>query len=266
MMKKVLIILVLAFCYPSLSNCQVNHGVWYGDFEVRSNSFLLPVCANLVQTIPQLSLFDDDMQIKTGELNEFMKYWRWLAVSPSYDIHVPKWRLYDANEEIPTQGPDWWKCLLFGDYRHNYNISVGYSLHWRSYDIPFGANFGVNYEWRGLCVKEGELAGLHKTSGIVPTASLSWYVLGNDFEREHGWNIVTNAGVSYVKTLFYNDPLLMGKDKVNGGWRGIMAIGFSLNRAALMLRYEWDCFDFINVSQIDTKMNSLMISANVRMY
>lgn len=41
-MKKVWIILALALCYPSLLICQVNHSVWYGDFDLRSNSLLLP--------------------------------------------------------------------------------------------------------------------------------------------------------------------------------------------------------------------------------
>ncbi|MBQ6306045.1 MAG: hypothetical protein IJK78_05735 [Bacteroidales bacterium] len=267
-MKKVLIILALALCYPSLLNCQVNHSVWYGDFEVRSNSFLLPVCVNAATGVVQVfTLIDlEEVEIKPESLNGFNKYWKWLAVSPSYDIHVPKWRVYGPDGEIPTQGPDWWRCLLFGDFRHNYNFSLGYNLHWRSYDIPFGANFGVNYEWRGVCIKEGDLAGLHKTSGVVPSATISWYVLGNDFERKHKWNIVAKGGASYVKTLFYNDPLLMGKDKVNGGWRGVLAIGFSINRTALMFKYEWDCFDYFNNSQINTKMNNLVIEASMRMY
>ena len=265
-MKKVLVILALALCYPTLANCQINHNVWYGDFEVRSNSLLLPVCANLVQSVPQFSLFDDDMQLKTGKFNEFMKYRKWLAISTLYDIHVPKWRLYDTNGEILTQGPDWWKCLLFGDFRHNYNVSVGYSLHWRSYDIPFGANFGVNYEWRGLYVKEGELAGFHKTSGVVPSATLSWFVLGNNFEREHNWNIVAEAGASYVKTLFYNNPLQLGKDKVNSGWRGLAAIGFKYNRDCFFLRYEMDFYDYFNLPQTRTRMNNMMISGFVRMF
>ncbi len=137
-MKKIFVILALVLCYSNVSNCQVNHSVWYGDFEVRSNSFLLPVSVRAIEGVAlSFLLFDEDMEIRHDSYNGLSKYWKWLAVNPFYDIHVPKWRLYDANGEIPTQGPDWWKCLLFGDFRHNYNFSVGYSLHWRSYDIPF---------------------------------------------------------------------------------------------------------------------------------
>lgn len=273
MMKKVLIILVLAFCYPSLSNCQVNHSVWYGNFDVRSNSLLLPIAVNLVNGGINGFIVGDQADKKgeqvTTELVRnrlpYTKYYRWINVTSAYDIHLPKWKLYDANGEIPTQGPDWWKCLLFGDYRHNYNVSVGYSLHWRSYDIPFGANFGVNYEWRGLCVKEGELAGLHKTSGVVPSVTLSWFVLGNNFEREHNWNIVVEGGASYVKTLFYNDPLQLGKDKVNSGWRGMAAIGFKYGRECFFLKYEMDFYDYFNLPQTHTRMNNLVVSGYIRM-
>lgn len=273
-MKKALIILALALCYPSLSNCQVNHSVWYGNFDVRSNSLLLPISVNLVS----YAINGGVVGWQAGGAGEpittelvlarlpFTNYYRWLKVTPAYDIQVPKWRLYDANEEIPTQGPDWWKCLLFGDFRHNYNFSLGYSLHWRSYDIPFGANFGVNYEWRGLCVKEGELAGLHKTSGVVPSVTLSWFVLGNNFEREHNWNIVVEGGASYVKTLFYNDPVQLGKDKVNSGWRGIVAIGYKIRRDCFFIRYEWDCFDYFNLPQISSQMNNMVVSGFVRMF
>lgn len=266
-MKKIFVILALVLCYSNVSNCQVNHSVWYGDFEVRSNSFLLPVSVRAIEGVAQsFLLFDEDMEIRHDSYTGLLKYWKWLAVNPFYDIHVPKWRLYDANGEIPTQGPDWWKCLLFGDFRHNYNFSVGYSLHWRSYDIPFRVNFGVNYEWRGLCVKEGELAGLHRTSGIVPSASLSWFVLGNDFERDHNWNIIVEGGASYVKTLFYNDPLQLGKDKVNSGWRGMTAIGFKYNQECFFLRYEWDGFDYFNLPQISSRMNNMVVSGYVRMF
>mgnify|MGYP006916066213 CR=1 FL=1 len=269
-MKKVLVILALALCYPTLANCQINHNVWYGDFEVRSNSLLLPACANLVDgfingfVVGYHAGYNGE-KVNLSEL-EYTSYYKWLKVSPAYDIHVPKWKLYDANGEIPTQGPDWWKCLLFGDFRHNYNFSLGYSLHWRSYDIPFGANFGVNYEWRGLYVKEGELAGFHKTSGVVPSATLSWFVLGNNFEREYNWNIVAEAGASYVKTLFYNNPLQLGKDKVNSGWRGLAAIGFKYNRDCFFLRYEMDFYDYFNLPQTRTRMNNMMISGFVRMF
>ena len=269
-MKKVFVILALVLCYSTVSNCQVNHSVWYGQFDVRSNSLLLPASANWVDGSINAFILGYDAGYSGEKVDlrklEFTSYYRWLKVSSAYDIHIPKWRLYDANGEIPTQGPDWWKCLLFGDYRHNYNVSVGYSLHWRSYDIPFGASFGVNYEWRGLCVKEGDLAGLHKTSGIVPSASLSWFVLGNNFEREHNWSIVAEVGASYVKMLFYNDPLQLGEEKVNSGWRGLAAIGFKKGRDCFFLKYEMDFYDYFNLPQTHTRMNNLVVSGFVRMF
>ena len=33
-----------------------------------------------------------------------------------------------------------------------------------------------------------------------------------------------------------------------------------------MFKYEWDCFDYFNNSQINTKMNNLVIEASMRMY
>lgn len=273
-MKRIFIVLVMVLGFPIWSNCQIKHNVWYGHFEVRSNSFLLPTCVNVVNSsIRHFAIVNyyrtryeyakwngrafDALHMMTYNKHD---YYKWFFVSSAYDVHAPKWKLYDADRDIPTQGPDWWKCLLFGDFRHNYNFSFGYSLHWRSYDIPFGANFGVNYEWRGLYVKDGELAGLHKTSGIVPSANLSWYVLGNDYEMEHHWNVVVGTGTSYVKTLFYNDPLHFGKDKLNSGWRGNVSLSYKDLVFCYSFKYEWDFYNFFSIPNAGSRLNSVLIT------
>lgn len=273
------VLLILAWCPLSLQS-QINHSVWYGRINMRSNSLLLPICSNMISNgingmvlgfqAGKAGMTDSEkIQKYVLERMPYSLYNRWLPICPAYDIHFPFWKLYDANGEIATQGPDWWRCLLFGDFRHNYNFSLGYSLHWRSYDIPLGVNVGVNYEWRGLCVKEGTLAGLHRTSGIVPAAELRWFVLGNSFEREYRWNIVAEAGASYVKTLCYNDPLQLGKDKVNDGWRGHAALGFLLDRILycnIFLKYEWDCFNYFNIPQIESRMSNVVIASFERVF
>ena len=273
-MKKVLIILALAICSPTLLMSQAKHNNCYGHFNFRGNSLLLPYCARLVGNVPKMIVgaqigyregsegvkkmvnngtFEKEME------NRLQGYYQWVRPTVMYDIHVPSWALYENENKIATEGPDWWRCLLLGDFKHNYNCSVGYTLGWRSYDIPFGMKVGVDYEWRGLCVTEGELAGLHKTSGIVPTATLNWFPLGNGFERNHGWNVVVEGGVSYVKNLTYNDPLQLGKTAVNDGLRGVVAIGYDAVNY-LSIRYEWDCYNYFNLPNTTSRMNSLMFT------
>ena len=253
---------------------QSNPGGWHGGFVVRGNSLLLPFCANrLGQIIPGSIVMKQLEEEENSELYvpsrvkfEYEKYQRlpgyfkWIYPTVMYDIHVPHWALYADDNEIATQGPDWWRCLLFGDFKHNYNCALGYSLGYRSFYTPFGIDVAVNYEWRGLCVTEGTMAGLHRTSGVVPTVMLNYSVLGNRFERTHGWNIVLEGGVSYVKNLTYNDPLQLGKTAVNDGLRYVVAIGSNFSVNYWSIRYEWDRYNYFNVPNTSSRMNSLMLS------
>ncbi|MBR3709977.1 MAG: hypothetical protein IKM99_03330 [Bacteroidales bacterium] len=281
-MKKLFVFFTLALCFPLVLVGQNKHNLFYGQFEVRGNSVLLPAFAGLFNVIPysiagaKEGAREGEEAYKQGKdinaedflneefakevLAESSKYDRWMHVSPMYDIHLPKWSMSNADGSIAMQGPDWWRCLLFGDFKHNYNCSVGYSLGWRSYVIPFGAKFTLGYEWRGLCVTEGELMGLHRTSGIVPSATVNWLLLGNHFERRKGWNIVLEGGVSYVKNLTYNDPIQMGNTAVNDGLRGIAALGYKRGTSLVSIRYEFDSYDYFNIPDVHTRLNSLMLS------
>lgn len=256
-MKKLLIVFSLLLCFPSISICQIKHGYWSGHFSCRGNSYILPSMPNLVIGLVVKGIGD----YKTDDEFAFSPFYRWMQTHPEFDIHVPSWTLEDANGKIATQGPVWWRCLLLGDYKHNYNFSLGYSLCWRSLDIPLGAKVRLGYEWRGLCVTEGELEGLHKSSGIVPAFAVDWFVLGNDFEREKNWNIFVEPGVSYVKNLTYNDPLQHGMGILNDGWRASVAVGVHQSPGlCLLLRYEWDCYNYFNLQHTSSRLNSLILS------
>lgn len=258
-MKRLLTTIAVLLCFPALSISQAKHSGWCGQFIVRSNSYLLPFIPSAITQKIAENYMDDSKDLG------FSTYAQWFQTAPEWDIHVPKWLLEGPDGKIATQGPVWWRCLLFGDYKHNYNFSLGYSLCWRSYDIPIGAKIRINYEWRGLCVNESELMGLHRISGIVPSVSLNWHVLGNDFERENNWNLIVEPGVAYVKNLTYNDPLKMGKEAVNDGWRGFVTMGFYSRKThgILSLRYEWDAYDFFKLQGVTSRMNSLVFSVAI---
>ena len=234
-------------CISFASFSQIKHDVWFGHFKVRSNSLTLPYGLGCLWN--------------NGVIHSHQGY-RWLRIMPEFDIHVPIWKLLDNNEKTSTKGPYWWRCLLFGDYSHNYNFSLGYTLSWRSFDIPVGARLGVNYEWRGLCVTEGRLMGEHRTSGVIPSVNLTWNVLGLDFEREEQWNIIAEIGTSYVKILTYNDPIQLGRTAVNDGWRGLVSLGVCANKAMMLfaIRYEWDNYNYFNVTDTRTRLNNLVLS------
>lgn len=203
---------------------------------------------------------EDDIDDLIDDITDvYSPYYRWISPIEEYDFHIPNWRMDNAE----TKGPYWWRCLLTGDFYHNYNVSVGYSLRWRSFDLPIGIRIGLSYEWRGLCVEDGMLRGLHRTSGLVPSVGVNWRVLGLDFEREHNWNLLLECGTSYVKVLTYNDPCGLGSEAANSGYRGAVSLGVILDTWQYSLRYEWDCYDYLNVPGYGTHLQNLVLMVGI---
>lgn len=261
-------ILILFIVFGLSGHSQIRHGIWQGHSVIRSNSVMLPYVFN------QLGHFVNGYYVgrhSNGEINDseslmdyynnnsgFTPYTQWFAPIRELDMHLPNWRLYHDNEEISLVGPDWWKCLLFGDFKHNYNFSLGYTLQYRSLDYPIGVYIGINYEWRGLYVANGELTGKHRLQQLIPTFGMRFHVLGYDFEREHNWNVLFGISTSYCKVLKYNDPNGFGRSAVNDGWRMSASIGGRYGRNEFAVKYEWDCYDFFNIEGVSTDLQSLM--------
>lgn len=245
------------------THAQIRSNIWQGHINIRGNSMLPWYGSNA------LSFF--------GFGNPF--YMRWIHPIPEYDFHIPNWSMQQDGEKMQLSGPYWWRCLLSGDFRHDYNFSLGYTLYWRSLKIPFNAQLGLNYEWRGVCIDEGALAGLHKTSYIVPSMGVTWRVLGTEIEREDNMNILLGFTASYVAPMTYNDPLLLGSNAVNGGFRfgvslGYLGMGlledsdiFSDNsgkaKTIISLRYEWDTFNYFNIPEVSGKLGNLVLTFGV---
>lgn len=243
---------------------QLNHGMWQGHINVRGNSFLLPYGASSAMNLIN-AMGGGSLSSETDLYNN--SFSRWIQLIPEYDIHVPTWQMESADGEVPLKGPYWWRCILFGDFDHDYNLSMGYTLYYRSLDIPFGFNFGINHEWRGICVTDGPFQGLHKTTSIIPHARINWRILGTDFEREHFWNIQLEGGTSYVKHLSYNNSLGFDSDIINDGLRasvGMALVGKIFSTPLnIGIRYEWDCYNYFNLPDTKTKLGSLVIVSGI---
>ena len=254
-MKKVRVLAIMAFMmFAAVAPAQVSHGRWSGNFNVGGNSLLTPRIPDMVYGA--VKGYNDELKELS---NYFSPYYRWISPTRDYDFHIPNWRMDGAE----LKGPYWWRCLLFGDFSHDYNFALGYTLKWRSFDLPVGFRIGVNYEWRGLCVADGPLAGMHCTSGLVPSVGVNWRVLGLDFEREHGWNLLLDGGASYAKMLTYNNPCGLGREVANSGCRWALSLGVVYSNWQYSLRYEWDCYDYLNVAGYGTHIQNLVLSAGV---
>lgn len=266
----IVLFLSVAFSSPA----QIRNGIWQGHINYRGTSMLTQYAMNLTgATISksymkkhapaeEITIFGSAESYADNMLI-YSTYARWINPHTGYYFHIPNWSMQYGNQEEILQGPQWWKCLLFGDFKHDYNYSLGYFLTYRSYILPFGFSIGANYEWRGLCVKSGTLAGLHRVSGITAEVRLRAHLLGLDFERDNGWNIIPEVSTSYTKNITYNDPLGYGNKIVGNGWRSSIAMSLRYFRAEWGIRYEWDLYDFFNISECDTRLQNLSLSVSV---
>ncbi|MBP3762551.1 MAG: hypothetical protein J6I49_01575 [Bacteroidales bacterium] len=260
-MKSKSIVIAAVLALMAISNpaqAQIKKNVWQGHINIRGNSLLPWISGNVLAFV--------------GVQNPFYK--RWIHVIPEYDFHIPNWSISLDGEKLQLNGPYWWRCLLTGDFRHDYNFSLGYSVYWRSLQIPFDAQLGLNYEWRGVSIANGSLAGLHKTEALVPTVGLTWRILGTAIEREDNMNILFGVTASYVSPTNYNDPLYLGSNAVNGGARFGISLGYEgvmgdydifsdysgISKLRITLRYEWDTFDYFNIPGTKGKLGNLILS------
>ena len=257
MRKTIIILLLIIGLYYPLS-AQYNRGVWQGSPIIRSGPLLMWITSEEAFSLLNFYYVDKNYPYRWhSEMMEKSLITRWAYPVTYFDFHIPNWKLLQDGTEQPLQGPKWWKCLLFGDFKHDYQFALGYKLTYRSFDIPFALSAGVNYEWRGVYVKSGTYEGLHRTSGVVPSADLRWNVLGLDFERTNRWNIVAQASLSYAMPITYKGPLANGKEILGGGLRPALSLGYRINRYEMKIQYEWDCYNYINQPGLESKIQTL---------
>ena len=252
-------ILTMAIMAATSTNGQVKHGTWQGHLEYGSNALLT---RDGVVTIDNFF---------SGKWGKESFYARWISPAIGLNFHTPNWKMSDSSGQIPLKGPYWWRCLLIGDFDHDYNTSIGYTISYRSFDIPIGINVGVDYEWMGICVTDGYLKGLHRTSSLIPHAGLTLRPLGISHELSKNWSLLLDGNISYVKNMTYNNPVNLDGNVINNGLRASVGRGVRLGYLTLgqlyysslyyTICYEWNCFEYFNIPGVDARLGSLKIRA-----
>lgn len=256
MKKKFVTIAAILFVIMS-ANGQVSHGIWMGHVNIRAGGFLTNAASMLTMSF----------------VGELAGKGQWLCPDVEADMRYNPlfaacWRntwtqtIYDGESRIHPQNPRWWKAFLCPDFKNNYDVHIGYTIDYRSLDVPLGISIGVRCEWLGFNVTEGGFKGMHRTVNVLPTVGANWRVLGLDYGREHDWELSLRGDVFYVKNMWYNDPAEKGTGVVNDGIRasvGLTILYHGLYSSSSTLRYELDCFDFFNIPGVSTRFGRFVI-------
>lgn len=165
------------------------------------------------------------------------------------------WIDVEANgQTIETHNP----ALRFGNWKDLYwmnpRSAVGYHLSWSNKRLPFSLSVGADLGWRRLTLKEGLNAGRHQAMDIEPSIKMNLRLLGNNFERRNGWDIVTDIKASYCYNLKYYGFNDYDPSVLNNGMKYRIGIGI-MNCNDAMTRtwsigWQWEDFDFFNTEFI----------------
>ncbi|MBQ7279229.1 MAG: hypothetical protein IJR13_00700 [Bacteroidales bacterium] len=274
-----LVIILCIITHSALG--QEQRRVWSLRLNVRTNSLLIPVCyrivfdsklyekfsARMLEYLNSKAEQEKNSRIERHERTNDETSVIGLLLIPyifppnlEYDIHTPNWELYDHQDMIETGKPYIWRNLLFGDYSHNYNYAIGatFSLHPRHFPLSF--SLGANWESRALYITDGEMSGKHRSAGFVPHFFLSYHFVDNDNVSRDCWDFTCNIGTSFVHILEYDGPLEGGKDNLSDGLRGQVGVSLQHGFEVYSIRYEWDFYNYFNIPDITTRMNSLVFS------
>ena len=245
-------VVLLSLCISS-TTAQIKHGSWNGVINVRSSSLMVPFIPKTAWEITKSFLFEDDEWLN-----------RWVKINSEYEVQCPKWSVSDANGEHPLSSPYWWKWILCGDYDHTYTAALGYSISFRPFDFPVGFNVGLNHEWRGFCIDNSTLQGLHRTTSLIPSVGISLH--RPNFDKETSSTAVypqVDFYASFVINQSYNNPLNFNRNIINNGWRLSVGVGLYLYNSYGYVRYEWDCYNYFNIPDVSTRFGCIVIGSSI---
>jgi len=255
MRKRILSIIVLLII-PTFAHSQ-NFGTLSGTFRLGGGNYGTSYSFTTPMIIVALQLLNA-VGVNTGfDLRKWSKeehsFFRFIKIGGDFIIH--DWSMSSPTIDIELKRPieDYQTNLLNSGQYSNY---IGYCLNWRSHFTRWGAFIGLDIEWRSFVIfYPYPFNSYHNIRSYVPFAGLRYRLISPTQEIDgFPFNLVSEAGISYVLNTSYHNSDGYGKDALNNGFRLMFGIAITTNRfGSIHLRWSKDMYNLFNNDYEATK-------------
>lgn len=230
-------------------------------------SFFPPLVVGTLRVLPFTHWGDKDFNNWSSEQHGIFRF-----INVGGDIMIPNWTMSGSDIDINLEHGDG------NSYSGNqYTYSVGYFLNWRSHFSRFGLFGGIDYEWKNfdMIYPYSELrsdtryssisVGGHnyfdvsfsrnKMNSLTPTIGMRYRLIDPMKEIEgFPFNVVLEAGMSYVVNILYKNDDGYGLDALHNGFRPMLGIAVTTNRlGSIHIRWTKDLYNLFSNDYNATK-------------
>ncbi len=236
-------------------NSKTNPGkfsTWSGTIRLGGGlygnlySYLTPVTVALLRACKFTDWSDKDFQNWSSEQHGAFRFF-----NIGGDILLPNWSITasNANTEILRPLEDSEVDGFLDGGLKQYTTYIGYFFNWRSQFSGFGCFFGADYQWTNFLIHYPyPNCSYNKIQSIVPTVGLRYYMINHLKESEiFKFNIVLEAGMSYVINTKYDNTDNYGLEALNNGFRPMLGVAITTSRlGSIHLRWTKDLYNLFN--------------------
>lgn len=245
-----------------VSSQQSNSGkysTWSGTIRLGGGlygtmySYITPVTVGLLRAFKFTEWTGKDFQNWSSEQHGAFRFF-----NIGGDILVPNWSMTATNANIELLRPleDYEVDGFLDGGLKQYTTYLGYFFNWRAQLSGFACFFGADYQWLNFRIHYPyPNCSYNKIHSLVPTIGLRYYLIDHLKEAEiFRFNIVLEAGMSYIFHIKYENTDGYGLEALNNGFRPMLGIAITTSRfGSIHLRWTKDLYNLFNKDYSATK-------------
>lgn len=229
-----------------------NYSTWSGTIRLGGGvygtvySYGMPVTVALLRAFKFTDFSNNDFQNWSNEQHGIFRFF-----NIGGDILVPNWSMTATNSNIELLRPleDYEVDGFLDGGLKQYTTYFGYFFNWRAQRSGFACFFGADYQWLNFRIHYPyPNCSSNKIHSLVPTVGLRYYLINHLKESEiFKFNIVLEAGMSYVYNIKYDNTDGYGLETLNNGFRPMLGIAITTSRfGSIHLRWTKDLYNLFN--------------------
>lgn len=196
-----------------------------------------------------LSFTDFTVEDANNWSNEQHGFFRFFNIGG--DVLIPNWSMSSSNINIELLRPyeSYQEDSFLDGGMKQYTTYLGYYFNWKSLSTRFGGYFGADYEWKNFVIHYPyPNVAYNKIHSVVPSVGLRYRLLSPMTEiGGFPFNVVFEAGLSYVICIKYKNNCGYGSDALNNGFRSMLGVAITTNRfGAIHVRWSKDLYNIFN--------------------